>query len=168
MRNTSQTADSLAIDQIVTWTFGTHHPLTLTGKITDISGDTAQVVAHGTVHEVPLGKLKLVYTCLSCDKPLKGRPSMLRDQRYCSVECRYADLHKDYDEWVFQFIIDHKTKYDGWSPALPTIAKAVGLAEVTTRRTLRRLAKQGRIQIVGNGFNQCYIVKGGRWVYEGS
>lgn len=155
---------NLELGQPVTWMHGKHRPIRLTGHLTGYSGDVALVEVSGNTYEVQPNELKPARVCLTCGAEIHSLPS--RRQRYCSTECRYEDVHADHEDWVFQAIIDFKLKNDGWSPSIPMIAKATGLAIVTVNRTIRRLVEAGRIKIVGNGRYQGFIVTGGRWVYE--
>lgn len=152
--------------RLVRWQFGAGRQMQLTGRVSDLKSNLVLVEANGVTYEFRPHELEIVPICANCGEELTGRPSTLAKQRYCSVECRYEDLHADYDDWVFQTIIDFKTEHDGWSPSLPMIAKTTGLAQKTVERTLRRPVKAGRIQVIGNGRYQGFVVTGGRWVYE--
>lgn len=158
--------NALQPGRLVRWQFGNGRQMQLTGRVSDLKSNLVVVEANGVTYEFRPQELQVVPTCAWCGEELTGRPSLLAKQRYCSVECRYEDLHADYDGWVFQTIVDFKTEHDGWSPSLPMIAKTTGLAQKTVERSLRRLVKAGRIKVIGNGRYQGFVVAGGRWVYQ--
>lgn len=158
---------SLHPGQSVYWQTNQPRPVRLTGTVAAVRSNTAIVAVNGSTYEVEQARLQVVPLCINCGKVITGRRDNRRRWRYCGVECRYEDLHKDFDNYVLQTIVDFKAAHDGWSPAIPVIRERTGLADMTIRRTLRRLAEAGRIRVVKNGPATAYIVRGGRWVYEG-
>lgn len=145
---------------LVAWQHGAHRPLRMVGKVTELQMDTALVEVNGEIYEVKSDRLLPLRTCANCGCELRY------GAHFCSAECRYEDLHRDYDEWVFEAIVNFKRAHDGWSPSLPILAERTGVNRTTVSRALQRLQSAGRIQVVGKLHAPAFIVKGGRWVYE--
>lgn len=156
----------IEVGGLASWKIGGSRPALMFGRVAKIDGPTVMLRANGSEYEIHQSKLQHVPACPKCGNPLMGRRWRIRQQRYCSVECFFADRQDEFDELVLQTIIDHKIEYDGWSPNRERLIEVTGLAQNTIRESLKRLVATGKIQIVGRGKHRSFIVKGGRWIYE--
>lgn len=156
----------IEIGQHVTWK--PHNSQKLTGKLTEVIGQTGYVMVAGSTHLVPVHLLGHATICCHCGKNFKpSRRYVVQRQRFCSQQCHKDSVKKDTDEWVFGAIVEYKTKYGGRSPSIENLCEWSGMSDIGVRRSIERLVAANRIIRYGAGRYKHFDVPGGRWVYEG-
>lgn len=139
-------------------------PTPVLGKIVDVEDGIVVFVANGEAYEIDPAKEKLRYvpTCAYCGGPC-SRPA----NTFCSSTCFGKARTEDFDQWVFDTIVEYKRNHDGLSPHIRYLAQRVGLDVTTIIKTLDKLTKAGRIRMEGKGTHRRIVVVGGKWTYDG-
>lgn len=139
-------------------------PKPVLGRIADVEDGIVVFVANGEAYELDPTKEKIrhVPTCAYCGGPC-SRPAL----KFCSAECFGQSRTEDFDQWVFDTIVEYKREHDGLSPNIRYLAKRVGLDVVTTMKMLDKLVKANRIRMEGKGTHRRIRVVGGKWTYNG-
>ena len=72
----------------------------------------------------------------------------------------------DLDE-IFKFIVDFKRVNDGISPTLKEIGDSCNISsKCVVSNSLRRLERQGKIELIGHKKSRMIKVIGGRWLFQ--
>lgn len=149
---------------LVSWKISKDNPVVMRGRVLEHDGHTALVQSNGNTFEVELTKLRVFYACAYCGKRIA---SARAQHRHCSRKCYLKTKERQYEDFLFQAIVDYKAAFDGKSPTADIITERTGLSENTIIKAMRRLVKAGRIQFHGSYRTRSIIVVGGHWAYDG-